>query len=101
MRWSNSIVGLRLECETYVSDYNPVAVLILKAVLEYPQKYGEKLVEDVKKRGEWVLKDKAEHMYVFPDFTLEPGTTVRTHTGSSWDAKTNLCWYGEKMSLRE
>lgn len=32
--------ALRLGCEVYASDYNPVAVLILKATLEYPQKYG-------------------------------------------------------------
>ena len=41
--------ALRLGCGVYASDNNPVAVLILKAVLEYPQKYGKKLVEDVKK----------------------------------------------------
>ena len=32
--------ALRLGCETYANDYNPVAVLILKATLEYPQKFG-------------------------------------------------------------
>jgi len=32
--------ALRLGCETYASDLNPVAVLIEKATLEYPQKYG-------------------------------------------------------------
>ena len=32
--------ALRLGCETYALDYNPVAVLINKAVLEYPQKFG-------------------------------------------------------------
>src|SRR5581483_11113904 len=32
--------ALRLGCETSALDYNPVAVLILKAVLEYPQKFG-------------------------------------------------------------
>ena len=32
--------ALRLGCEVHASDYNPVAVLILKATLEYPQKYG-------------------------------------------------------------
>ncbi len=31
--------ALRLGCETYASDYNPVATLILKCTLEYPQKY--------------------------------------------------------------
>lgn len=40
-----------MDVRVYASDYNPVAVLILKVVLEYPQKYGEKLVEDVKKWG--------------------------------------------------
>ena len=32
--------ALRLGCETYASDYNPIATLILKCTLEYPQKYG-------------------------------------------------------------
>ncbi|MDW8079696.1 MAG: DUF1156 domain-containing protein, partial [Thermoguttaceae bacterium] len=32
--------ALRLGCETYALDYNPVAVLLNKAVLEYPQKFG-------------------------------------------------------------
>ncbi|MEM3791021.1 MAG: DUF1156 domain-containing protein, partial [Thermoproteota archaeon] len=33
--------ALRLGCETYASDLNPVAVLILKCTLEYQQKYGK------------------------------------------------------------
>jgi len=66
--------ALRLGCETYASDYNPVATLILKCTLEYPQKYGHskqegngfdpifnsganRLVEDVKKWGTWVLEE--------------------------------------------
>ncbi len=32
--------ALRLGCETYASDYNPVAVFIEKATLEWPQKLG-------------------------------------------------------------
>ena len=32
--------ALRLGCQTYASDLNPVAVLIEKATLEYPHKYG-------------------------------------------------------------
>jgi len=32
--------ALRLGCETYAGDLNPVAVLILKATLEFPQKFG-------------------------------------------------------------
>jgi adenine-specific DNA methylase len=32
--------ALRLGCETYATDYNPVAVFIEKATLEWPQKFG-------------------------------------------------------------
>ncbi len=31
--------ALRLGCETYASDYNPVATLMLKCTLEYPQDF--------------------------------------------------------------
>ena len=37
---SYPLEALRLGCEAYANDYNPVAVLILKATLEYPQRYG-------------------------------------------------------------
>jgi len=66
--------ALRLGCETYTGDLNPVAVLIQKATLEYPQKYGKSvkrdtgnalldksevnpLLEDVKKWADWVLEE--------------------------------------------
>jgi adenine-specific DNA methylase len=66
--------ALRLGCETYASDYNPVATLILKCTLEYPQKYGNisqqgagfsladisgknRLLKDVEKWGNWVLEE--------------------------------------------
>jgi len=57
--------ALRLGCETYALDYNPVAVLILKAVLEYPQKYGKKLVEDVKRWGQWVYEEAKKEIGKF------------------------------------
>jgi putative DNA methylase len=37
---SYPLEALRLGCETYANDYNPVAVLIEKASLEYPQRFG-------------------------------------------------------------
>ncbi len=37
---SYPLEALRLGCETFANDYNPVAVLILKATLEYPQRFG-------------------------------------------------------------
>jgi len=33
--------AIRLGCETYASDYNPLAVFIEKATLEWPQKFGK------------------------------------------------------------
>jgi putative DNA methylase len=71
--------ALRLGCETYASDLNPVAVLILKCTLEYPQKYGRPqktkdgwieikkspLLEDVKKWGNWVLEEAKKEIAKF------------------------------------
>jgi len=76
--------ALRLGCEAHAIEYNPVAVLILKCTLEYPQKYGrpkkikvknelgleeEKeinpLLEDVKKWGNWVLKEAKKEIGKF------------------------------------
>jgi len=56
---------LRLGLETYAVEYNPVAVLILKCTLEYPQKYREKLLEDVKKWGNWVLEEAKKEIGKF------------------------------------
>jgi adenine-specific DNA methylase len=74
--------ALRLGCETYSNDYNPVAVLIQKCTLEYPQKYGHRpkknekwgelsgsednpLLADVKKWGKWVLEEAREEIGMF------------------------------------
>src|SRR5690606_27998473 len=67
--------ALRLGCETHSMDYNPVAVLIQKCTLEYPQKYagsgtgwseGEnRLVRDVKRWGEWVFREAAGELRRF------------------------------------
>ena len=56
---------LRLGLETYVVEYNPVAILILKCTLEYPQKYRRKLLEDVKKWGNWVLEEAKKEISRF------------------------------------
>lgn len=71
----------RLGCETYASDLNPVAVLIERSTVEFPQKYGSSkkikthdlsiekevnpLIEDVKKWGEWVLQETKKEIGKF------------------------------------
>jgi adenine-specific DNA methylase len=46
----------RLGLNCTVVEYNPVAYLILKATLEYPAKYGQKLADDVERYGNEVIK---------------------------------------------
>ncbi len=65
--------ALRLGCEAYAVEYNPVAYLILKATLEYPQRYGvgangrSPLHEDVERWGKWVLeRARAELAEFYP-----------------------------------
>ncbi|WP_292591871.1 MULTISPECIES: DUF1156 domain-containing protein [unclassified Mesotoga] len=86
--------ALRLGCETYTGDLNPVAVLIQKATLEYPQKYGKPvkrdtgnalldksevnpLLEDVKKWANWVLEEARKDIGDFypndPDGSIPVG----------------------------
>lgn len=64
--------ALRLGCEAHALEYNPVAVLILKCTLEYPQKFREKgkfgkykLVEDVERWGNWILERAKEEIGEF------------------------------------
>ncbi len=55
----------RLGCETHSCDINPVAVLIQKCTLEYPQKYGRQLRDDVKKWGDWVIEQATAELAPF------------------------------------
>lgn len=96
--------ALRLGCETYSNDYNPVAVLIQKCTLEYPQKYGKpfkiknnpstlfpeiikqktldfdsktvpnRLLYDVEKWSNWVLKEVKKEISRF--YPPEPDGSI-------------------------
>ena len=48
--------ALRLGCDAYALDLNPVAYLILKATCEYPQRYGASLSGDVRQWAERVAE---------------------------------------------
>lgn len=73
--------ALRLGCEAHAVEYNPVAYLILKATLEYPQKYGVGLAEDVRKWGEWVLERAREELASF----YPPGPNGETVVAYYWN----------------
>lgn len=54
--------ALRLGCDAYAVELNPVAYIILLATLVYPQKYGKKLIEEVEKWGKWVIEKAKEEI---------------------------------------
>jgi putative DNA methylase len=78
--------ALRLGCETYAYDLNPVAHIIQLATLVYPQKYanrsgpygqapGATLAGDVRKWGQWVLQQA--HAEIGELYPKDPdGSTV-------------------------
>jgi putative DNA methylase len=51
--------ALRLGCETFASDLNPVACLILKVMLEDIPRYGPQLAEELRRVGK-EIKEAAE-----------------------------------------
>lgn len=55
----------RLGLDCTVSDYNPVAYLLEKSVLEYPPKYGPKLAEDFEKYAKLVIEKTQEEIGKF------------------------------------
>lgn len=98
--------NLRLGCQTYSNDLNPVAVLIQKCTLEYPQKYGalidknkycderrkyykknenlefelgktvNPLVEDIRYWGNWMLNEAKKELFKLYTDDDEGGDTV-------------------------
>jgi putative DNA methylase len=54
--------ALRLGCETYAIELNPVAHIIELCTLVYPQKYGKELASEVEKWGNWVIEKVREEI---------------------------------------
>lgn len=48
--------------EVVAVEYNPVAYVILKAVLEYPMRYGQRLANDVEKWARWMLNEAKKRL---------------------------------------
>ena len=63
--------SLRLGCETYAVDLNPVAHIIELCTLVYPQKYGKQLATEVEKWGNWVIEQvRAEIGDLYPEIKI-------------------------------
>ena len=112
---------MRLGCETYSNDYNPVAHIIQKCTLEYPLKYGRvpvgtnvsdsKLIQDIKKWAKWVEDEAYEDLKKFypntkngtpseyiwartiPCMNPKCGATIPVLTSYLLDQKNNISMY--------
>jgi putative DNA methylase len=75
--------ALRLGCEVEASDLNPVAVLILKGTVEYPQKYGRPLAEQVEQRRRGKRDGIAGVDGKVPEYIRESARQAQTSFGES------------------
>jgi len=74
--------ALRLGCETYAIDLNPVAHIIELCTLVYPQKYGQKLADEVTQWGNWVITQvRAEIGDLYPNIKI--GESIAPERGAS------------------
>jgi len=78
--------GLRLGLSVTACDLLPVGYVFLKAVLEYPAKYGKRLMDDVKRWGEWVTKRLKEDPIIKELYDED----VAVYIGS-WEVKCPNC----------
>mgnify|MGYP000551244418 CR=1 FL=1 len=72
--------------EVIATELLPTAVIFLKAILEYPMKYGKELINDVKKWGEWITRKLAED----PDIKELYDEDTAVYIGS-WEIKCPHC----------
>jgi len=62
--------ALRLGCEAFASDLNPVACLILKVMLEDIPRHGPKLAEELRKVGAEIKKEAEKELAEF--YPIDP-----------------------------
>lgn len=76
----------RLGMDVTGVEFLPTAYVFLKAVLEYPARYGKELIEDVKRWGEWVTQELKEDKEIQELYDGD----VAVYIGS-WEVKCPHC----------
>lgn len=80
--------AMRVGVDAVANDYNPLAHLIQRATIEYPMKYGKKLLNDVKDGLEWIfLETKNEMEQYYPQ---HDGKDVSAYIWA-WSVKCPKC----------
>lgn len=84
--------ALRLGCEAFASDLNPVACLILKVLLEDIPRHGAKLAEELREVGTRIKEEAAHELAEFyPLDPPDPDTGVRPQPIAYLWARTVKC----------
>jgi len=78
--------ALRLGLDATAVELLPTCYVFLKVVLEYPTKYGEQLVRDVERWGEWIIERLKEDPVIKELYDPE----VAVYIGS-WEVKCPHC----------
>ncbi|MCC5898055.1 MAG: DUF1156 domain-containing protein [Phormidium sp. BM_Day4_Bin.17] len=69
--------GVRYGLEVFASDLNPVAVVTMKAAMEFPLKFGPELQEEIDTWVQWVGDEAQRRLAEF--FPSPPGETVQNY----------------------
>ncbi|RLI89309.1 MAG: DUF1156 domain-containing protein, partial [Candidatus Altiarchaeales archaeon] len=78
--------ALRLGLEVTAGELLPTAYIFLKAILEYPAEFGDILVEDVKRWGEWITEKLKEDKEIKELYDEEVAVYIGT-----WEIKCPHC----------
>ncbi|MEM3641696.1 MAG: DUF1156 domain-containing protein, partial [Candidatus Bathyarchaeia archaeon] len=78
--------AMRLGLEATAVELLPTAYIFLKAVLEYPAKYGKKLVEDVERWGKWITEQLREDPLIKKLYDEDTAVYI-----GSWEIKCPHC----------
>ncbi len=68
--------ALRLGCETFASDLNPVACLILKVLLEDIPRHGPRLADDLREFGAKLREEAAKELSEFYPKDIDGATPI-------------------------
>lgn len=90
--------AIRLGCESYAVDLNPVAHIIELCTLYYPQKYGPSLVADVQQWGMWVIARAREQLAEFYPAPTNLASSIGTVTQRSMEADHDAVLTGQGLT---
>ena len=71
--------ALRLGCNTFANDINPVAVLVQKATYEWPSKYGSAVLDEFKRLADEFVKRREERLAPFYPAEPDPNCVSTNH----------------------